>query len=113
MRRVMMMLAAMAMVVLLSAAAAYAATITGTERTDELFESNRDDRITARAGADEIDATDFTDDTDRVRGNRGADTINIADGDILDTANGGKGTDTCTGDFGERFISCEIIVPPV
>ena len=34
-------------------------------------------------------------DTDVVRGGGGSDRINVADGDTLDTANGGKSRDLC------------------
>ncbi len=115
MRRVTLMLAAMAVMVSLFAVVAYAAEIEGTDRSDQLFESERGDWIAGRAGADEIDASQFggrfTGDTDKVNGNKGGDFINVRDDDSLDTANGGKGQDTCKGDLGDTFISCEYIVP--
>ena len=107
MRRVTLMLAAMAVMVSLFAAAAYAAQITGTERSETLRESDRSDWITARAGADTVLA-DFEgpDDTDRVRGNKGMDTIYVNDGDDLDHAMGGKGFDICYGDAFDD-LDCE------
>jgi len=98
MRRVMLMLVAMAVMVSLFAAAAYAAQIQGTERGETLRESDRSDWIIARAGADTVYADPDGDDTDRVRGNKGMDTIYVNDGDDLDHAIGGKGFDICYGD---------------
>ena len=109
MRRVTLMLAAMAVMVSLFAVVAYAAEIEGTDRSDELFESNRGDLIDGHAGADDIDASRFQEDTDKVHGNKGGDFIDVGDGDSRDTANGGKGEDTCDGDLGDTFISCENI----
>ena len=109
MRRVTLMLAAMAVMVSLFAVVAYAAEIEGTKRSDELFESNRGDWIAGRSGADYIDASRFREDTDKVHGNKGGDFIDVGDMDSLDTAHGGKGVDTCVGDVGDTFISCENI----
>jgi Ca2+-binding RTX toxin-like protein len=106
MRKVTLMLAAMALMVALFAAVAYAATIVGTRGGDQLYESQKRDTISGRSGMDIIDATTFPDDTDLVKGNRGADTINVNDHDTLDRVNGGKGVDTCVGDFGDN-LNCE------
>ena len=108
MRRVTLLLAAMAVMVSLFAVAAYAANITGTERSETLRESDRGDWIVARAGADLVDANDDSDDTDRVRGNRGNDIIYVDDGDDLDHAIGGRGNDdVCYGDPGDD-LDCDI-----
>jgi hypothetical protein len=40
-------------------------------------------------------ANKYTDDRDVVRGGKGDDKINVADGDKRDTANGGPGRDLC------------------
>jgi hypothetical protein len=117
MRRVTLILAAMGLMVSLFAAAAYAAQIEGTDRSDDLFESNRGDWIAGRARADNIDASKYPlfpgmEDTDKVHGNKGQDILNVEDGDTADTVNGGKGVDTCDGDTGDRFINCENM-PPV
>ncbi len=114
MRRVTLMLAAMGLMVSLFAAVAYAAQIQGTDRSDELFESNRGDWIAGRARADTIDASKYPlfpgmQDVDKVHGNRGPDILNVADGDSADTVNGGKGVDSCDGDIGDTFINCENI----
>jgi Ca2+-binding RTX toxin-like protein len=107
MRRVTLMLAAIALMVSLFAAVAYSATIVGTRGGDLLFESQKRDTISGRTGMDIIDAGTYPDDRDEVNGNRGADDIDVADGDSLDTANGGKGTDTCVGDIGDTIVNCE------
>ena len=116
MRKVTLMLAAMALMVALFAAVAYAATIVGTRGGDLLFESQKSDTISGRSGMDIIDATQFPGttglpgDTDVVKGNRGDDTINVDDHDTLDRVNGGKGDDTCVGDFGLQdsdILNCE------
>jgi hypothetical protein len=106
MRRVTLMLAVMAMMVSLFAAVAYAATIVGTDQNDTITETNRTDTIAGRVGDDNIDASGFMGDTDEVNGNRGADEIDVADGDNLDTANGGKGDDICVGDAGDE-LDCD------
>jgi len=120
MRRVTMMLAAMAVMVSLFAAAAYAATIEGTSAGDILLDSQLNDTMFGRGSGDELRADafgtggegfltcndpsqpptpcDFGPDTDVAKGNAGNDFINVNDGDELDSAIGGDGTDTCIGD---------------
>nr|WP_281196222.1 hypothetical protein [Streptomyces lushanensis] len=39
-------------------------------------------------------------------GNLGNDTIDVQDGVVGDTANGGLGKDTCAADAGDTTISC-------
>ena len=56
---------------------------------------DKDDRIVARIGRDLVLANKYTADTDVVSGGGGNDRINVADGDTLDTANGGTGRDLC------------------
>ena len=116
MRRVTLMLAAVALMVALFAVVAYAADIQGTEKKDLLTESQRGDTIKGLSGPDDIDAA-FYDisqtpgglgDTDKVNGNRGADFINVADGDNRDSANGGRGNDTCVADPGDDVKNCEL-----
>jgi Ca2+-binding RTX toxin-like protein len=117
MRRVTLMLAAVAMIVSLFAIAAYAADIQGTNSTETLNESNKNDQIHALVGDDTIQANTYGNDTDRVHGNKGIDTINVKDGDPDDTAWGGRGDDTCFGDTAlppaesDEFHSCEVINP--
>jgi Ca2+-binding RTX toxin-like protein len=107
MRRVTLMLAAVGVMVGLFAAVAYAATIEGTNQQDIITESNLNDTIFARGGAYIIDATPFTNDTDRANGNAGNDEIDARDNDDRNTLNGGNGDDVCFGDPGDEFISCE------
>jgi len=102
----MLMLAAMAMMVSLFAVAAYAASIVGTDQAETLSESNVNDTIAGRAGGDTIDASEFAGDTDKVNGNRGADEINVLDGDTFDTVKGGKGDDTFVCDPGDE-LDCD------
>jgi Ca2+-binding RTX toxin-like protein len=106
MRRVMLMLAAMAMMVSLFAVAAYAAALVGTDQPETLSESNLNDTIAGRAGGDTINAFEFMGDTDKVNGNRGADRIDVSDGDNFDNVNGGKGDDVCIGDVGDE-LNCD------
>ena len=107
MRRVVLMLAAMALMVSLFAAVAYAANSVGTDQGQILLESDRNDTIIGRAGGDIIDASNFKNDADVARGNEGADTIYVDDGDNRDTAIGGKGFDRCFGDPGDD-LNCEV-----
>jgi Ca2+-binding RTX toxin-like protein len=117
MRRVTIMLAAVALIVSLFAVVAYAADIQGTNSTETLNESNKNDQIHALVGDDIINANLSGNDTDRVHGNKGIDTINVKDGDPDDTAWGGRGDDTCFGDTAlppaesDEFHSCEVINP--
>ena len=111
MRRVTLMLAAIAMMVSLFAVVAYAAEIQGTDHSEDLYESERNDKIAAHRGDDFIDASTFDEDVDKVKGNRNDDEIWVNDGDLLDTANGGKGDDICYGEAGDKFVSCEEINP--
>jgi hypothetical protein len=115
MRRVTLMLAAVAVMVGLFAAVAYAGTIEGTRQGDIITETNRNDTIFGRGGADIIDATPYMNDTDRANGNSGNDEIDARDNDDRDTLNGGNGDHVCAGDPGGEFISCEeeIVGPPV
>ncbi len=104
-----MMVLGLAMVVPLAAAAALAAEgqliqcrsvvpCYGGNGDDKIFErigNRKDDVIVPRGGGDRVLANKYTNDTDVVRRGGGSDRINVADGDTLDTANGGKGRDLC------------------
>ena len=115
MRRVTLMLAAMAMMVSLFAVAAYAASINGTDLDDILKESQREDQIFGHNGDDRINANVFSlnetpgdsGDIDVVHGNSGEDFIDVRDGDNLDTADGGPDTDVCEADRGDDVSACE------
>jgi hypothetical protein len=71
---------------------------TGSKDDDKILErigDGKDDRIVPRGGDDLVLANKYTSDRDVVMGSGGFDRINVADGDKLDTANGGKGRDLC------------------
>jgi hypothetical protein len=109
MRKLMVMLALVTVLVPLAAAAALAVEgqliqcrnvlpCYGGSSDDKILErigDGKDDRIVPRAGDDLVLANKYTADTDVVSGGGGFDRINVADGDKLDTANGGKGRDRC------------------
>jgi hypothetical protein len=109
MRRVMLMLAVIAVMVSLFAVGAYAADIQGTNNTEQLNESNKNDQIHALLGDDEIFADLYGGDSDRAHGNKGEDFIDLRDGDIKDHAWGGKGEDDCWGETGDSFTGCEFV----
>jgi hypothetical protein len=117
MRRVTLMLAAMAVMVSLFAVAAYAAKIQGTDDSENLIETERNDQINGHEGNDDINAGFYTitatpgdlGDRDEVNGNRGDDEINAADGDSLDTVDGGPGVDECNVNPGDEVEDCETI----
>jgi hypothetical protein len=70
----------------------------GTKGDDKILErigDEKHDHIIARGGRDLVLANKYTADEDVVSGGGGDDEINVADGDTLDTANGGKGRDRC------------------
>jgi hypothetical protein len=70
----------------------------GTKGDDKILErigDEKHDHIIARGGRDLVLANKYTADEDVVSGGGGDDRINVADGDKLDTANGGKGRDRC------------------
>ena len=67
----------------------------GHDRILERIGDGNNDRIVPLGGADRVLADRYTSDTDVVSGGGGFDRIDVADGDTLDTANGGKGRDRC------------------
>jgi hypothetical protein len=107
-RRAPALLAAIAVIVAVFATAAYAAEITGTDKSDQLFESQRSDVIHGLGGADTIRAEKFHFDTDKLYGDKGPDVLRANDGDNKDTLDGGDGTDQCKGDQFDTYISCEL-----
>jgi hypothetical protein len=111
MRKVMLMLAAMAVMVSLFAVGAYAAQIEGTDNSETLNESNKNDQIHALLGDDDIFAGVYQNigDRDRVHGNKGDDFIDLRDQDIKDHAWGGEGDDDCWGETGDTFTGCELV----
>jgi hypothetical protein len=67
----------------------------GNDKILERVGNRKDDEIIPRGGDDLVLANKYTNDADVVRRGGGDDKINVADGDTLDTANGGKGRDIC------------------
>ena len=123
MRKLMMVFAlAMVLVPLLAAAALAEGQLiqctnvlpcTGGSGDDKILErigDGKDDQIIARGGRDLVLANKYTADTDVVSGGGGGDKINVADGDKLDTANGGTGGDLCIVDARrEAGTSCAVV----
>jgi len=109
MRKLLMVVALVVVLVPLAAVASLAATgqliqcrnvlpCTGGSGDDKILErigDGKDDVIVPRGGDDRVLANHYTNDTDLVKRGGGSDRINVADGDTLDTANGGKGRDLC------------------
>ena len=109
MRKMMLALALVIVLVPLFAAVALAAEgqliqcnrvlpCVGSKGDDKMLErrgDGKEDHILPRAGDDLVLANKYTDDEDVVSGGGGFDRINVADGDKLDTANGGQGKDVC------------------
>ena len=66
----------------------------GSGQDDKILErigNGKSDRIIARGGSDLILARKYDQEIDVIRGGLGSDKINVADGDISDTADGGAG----------------------
>ena len=108
MRKLMMVLGLVVVLVPLVAVGALAATgqliqcttvpCYGNKGYDKLLErvgNGKQDVIIPRRGDDLILANKYTNDQDIVKRGGGDDKINVADGDKLDLANGGKGNDIC------------------
>jgi hypothetical protein len=123
MRKLMMVLALVVVLVPLLAAAALAEgqliqcrnvlPCYGGKGDDKILErigDGKDDVIVPKGGDDLVLANKYTNDTDVVRAGGGSDRINVADGDKLDTANGGKGRDRCIVDARrEAGTSCATV----
>ena len=83
----------------------------GDDRILERIGNGRDDLIFPMGGDDRVLAGRYTNDTDVVRSGGGFDEIDVADGDTLDTANGGKGRDLCIVDSKEEVgASCDATI---
>jgi hypothetical protein len=66
----------------------------GSGQADKILErigDGKSDKIIARGGRDLILANKYDQEIDTIRGGLGSDQINVADGDISDTAGGGAG----------------------
>ena len=82
----------------------------GDDRILERIGNAKNDVIFPTGGDDLVLAGRYTNDTDVVKGGGGFDKIDVADGDTLDTANGGKGRDVCIVDSKkEAGTSCATV----
>lgn len=79
-----------------------------------LFEQVGDgvpDRMIAQGGHDHLDARAYTNDRDVAKGSGGHDLLRVNDGDAMDGAIGGPGSDLCVVDAAiEAADTCERIV---
>ena len=85
----------------------------GAKGDDKILErvgNGKQDIIIPTGGDDLILANKYTGDQDIIKRGGGEDKINVADGDILDLANGGKGRDICIVDARtEVGKSCAVV----
>ena len=103
-RRMTMMVAVMALMVATFATAAYAAVIIeGTNGSNTLYETSRNDVMYGYGGDDTLRAFRFAGESDVLYGGNQNDYLNTADGDNRDTNYGGRGYDVCVGDSGDSF----------
>jgi hypothetical protein len=117
MRRMVMMLGVAMLLAVVTAGAALAVTKTcssvpcvGTNNEDVLHERQGSvkDRIVALKDSDLLDANNYSNDRDRLEGNKGRDRLLTNDLDSRDSLRGGDGRDFCHGDPGDEFFGCEV-----
>lgn len=119
MRRMAMLLGVTMLLVVVAAGTALAVTKTckdtpcfGTANADLLYErvgNMLQDRIYGLEGDDVIDANNFNQDSDRLRGDGGRDRLLSNDGDGRDIVYGGPGRDICYVDRGDLARNCESV----
>jgi hypothetical protein len=123
MRKLIMVLGLVVVLVPLVGAAALAATgeliqcksvpCYGAKGDDKILErigNGKQDIIIPTRGDDLVLANKYTNDQDIIKRGGGSDKINVADGDMLDLANGGKGRDICIVDAkSEVGRSCAVV----
>ena len=123
MRKLIMVLGLVVVLVPLVGAVALAATgeliqcksvpCYGAKGDDKILErigNGKQDIIIPTRGDDLVLANKYTNDQDIIKRGGGSDKINVADGDILDLANGGKGRDICIVDAkSEVGTSCAVV----
>jgi hypothetical protein len=82
----------------------------GTDNDDNLHErvGSKKDRILGLDGSDLIDANNYGNDTDRLKGGPRGDKLLSNDNDRRDGANGGRGNDKCVVDRGDNTQSCSV-----
>jgi hypothetical protein len=69
------------------------------------------DRMIAKGGHDHLDARAYTNDRDVAKGNGGHDLLRVNDGDTMDGAIGGPGSDLCVVDASiEAADTCEGVI---
>jgi hypothetical protein len=69
------------------------------------------DRLIAQGGHDHLDARAYTNDRDVAKGNGGHDLLRVNDGDAMDGAIGGPGSDLCVVDAAiEAADTCEGVI---
>jgi hypothetical protein len=69
------------------------------------------DRMIAQGGHDHLDARAYTNDRDVAKGNGGHDLLRVNDGDAMDAAIGGPGSDLCVVDAAiEAADTCEGVI---
>ena len=86
----------------------------GTEDHQVLLERVGDgvlDRMIAQGGHDSLDARAYTNDRDVAKGSGGHDLLRVNDGDTMDAAIGGPGSDLCVVDASiEAADTCETVI---
>jgi hypothetical protein len=69
------------------------------------------DRMIAKGGHDHLDARSYTNDRDVAKGSGGHDLLRVNDGDAMDGAIGGAGSDLCVVDAAiEAADTCEGVI---
>jgi hypothetical protein len=69
------------------------------------------DKMIAQGGHDHLDARAYTNDRDVAKGNGGHDLLRVNDGDAMDAAIGGPGSDLCVVDAAiEAADTCEGVI---
>jgi hypothetical protein len=123
--KVALMIAMVVLVALVGSATALAQTIGGviqcqtkpcvaTGAHQVLFERVGDgvpDKLIAQGGHDHLDARAYTNDRDVAKGSGGHDLLRVNDGDTMDAAIGGVGSDLCVVDAAiEAADTCEGVI---
>jgi hypothetical protein len=69
------------------------------------------DKMIAQGGHDHLDARAYTNDRDVTKGSGGHDLLRVNDGDTMDAAIGGPGSDACVVDAAiEAADTCEAVI---
>ena len=118
MRRLVLMIGMVMLIAVMATGVAVAVTKTcgdklpceGTDNEDVLHERTGSvhDRILAYKDHDILDANNYFNDRDVLRGDGGPDKLLANDRDGRDVLRGGAGRDRCFGDPGDRFVSCNV-----